>query len=200
MRFAPECKWGANAGLDVARQILEPIKQRNPAITYADLWTLAGAVAVEHVGGPKVSVSSARYPHGPHCCSIALILVPLAQSSLLHTRSRRFRGARAARTRRTAPRPWRTGDCPTRGRAATTSARSSTGWASGERAHGAKRGREAERERERGRDREREGERKGEREGARGREQCARSPACPASHRLHPSAIPPPAATARSLR
>ncbi len=55
MRFAPECKWGANAGLDVARQILEPIKQRFPAISYADLWTLASVVAIEHMGGPKIT-------------------------------------------------------------------------------------------------------------------------------------------------
>jgi hypothetical protein len=51
MRFAPEAEWGANAGLAVARQLLEPIKAKFPWISYADLWTLAGAVAIEEMGG-----------------------------------------------------------------------------------------------------------------------------------------------------
>jgi len=54
MRFEPESAWGANAGLDVARQILEPIKQKFPDISYGDLWTLASVVAIEHMGGPRV--------------------------------------------------------------------------------------------------------------------------------------------------
>ena len=41
MRFSPECNWGANAGLKIARDFLEPIKKKY-GITYADLWTLAG--------------------------------------------------------------------------------------------------------------------------------------------------------------
>jgi len=55
MRFHPEASHGANAGLGVARQILEPIKNANPNISYADLWTLAGVVAIEEMGGPKIS-------------------------------------------------------------------------------------------------------------------------------------------------
>ena len=54
MRFSPEAKWGANAGLDIARKLLEPIKAKYPGISYADLWTLAGVVAVESMGGPKI--------------------------------------------------------------------------------------------------------------------------------------------------
>lgn len=54
MRFPPESVWAANAGLKVARELLEPIKQRFPWITYADLWTLAGATAVEEMGGPHI--------------------------------------------------------------------------------------------------------------------------------------------------
>jgi len=54
MRFAPESGWGANAGLAIARDLLEPIKQKFPWISYADLWTLAGAVAIEEMGGPNV--------------------------------------------------------------------------------------------------------------------------------------------------
>eukprot|EP01039_Chlorochromonas_danica_P001869 gene1869-2045_t len=54
MRFAPESEWGANRGLKVARDFLEKIKQKHRHISYADLWTLAGAVAVEAMGGPVI--------------------------------------------------------------------------------------------------------------------------------------------------
>lgn len=55
-RFAPESDHGANAGLAVARKLLEPVKEKYPWISYADLWTLAGATAIEAMGG------------GQHCC------------------------------------------------------------------------------------------------------------------------------------
>lgn len=54
MRFNPEAKWGANAGLGVARAALEPIKEKHPEISYADLYTLSGVVAVEEAGGPTI--------------------------------------------------------------------------------------------------------------------------------------------------
>jgi cytochrome c peroxidase len=54
MRLAPESNWGCNAGLDVARKFLEPIKAKHPHLSHADLWTLAGATAVEAMGGPAV--------------------------------------------------------------------------------------------------------------------------------------------------
>ena len=54
MRFHPEAAWGANAGLDVARAKLEPIKAQFPGITYADLWSLAGTTAIEEMGGPDM--------------------------------------------------------------------------------------------------------------------------------------------------
>ena len=50
MRFDPEADWGANAGLDVARRALEGVKEKNPDVSYADLYTLAGVVAVEESG------------------------------------------------------------------------------------------------------------------------------------------------------
>jgi cytochrome c peroxidase len=55
MRFAPESEWGANAGLQGARDFLEPLKKKYPGITYADLWTLAGVVAIENMGGPEIA-------------------------------------------------------------------------------------------------------------------------------------------------
>lgn len=60
MRFAPESEHGANAGLAVARSLLEPIKAKYPWISYADLWTLAGAVAIEAMGGPEIKWQPGR--------------------------------------------------------------------------------------------------------------------------------------------
>lgn len=54
MRYEAEGGDPANAGLQHARVFLEPIKAEHPWITYADLWTLAGVVAIEAMGGPKV--------------------------------------------------------------------------------------------------------------------------------------------------
>jgi cytochrome c peroxidase len=60
MRFNPEATWGANAGLGVARDALEPVKAKHPEISYADLYTLAGAVAVEEAGGPTIAFRTGR--------------------------------------------------------------------------------------------------------------------------------------------
>ncbi|KAG2175151.1 hypothetical protein INT44_007639, partial [Umbelopsis vinacea] len=60
MRFKAEAEDGANAGLDVARQALEPVKAKHGWISYADLWTLAGCVAVEQMGGPHIPWAGGR--------------------------------------------------------------------------------------------------------------------------------------------
>ena len=60
MRFNPEAKWGANAGLTMAREHLEKIKAANPSISYADLYTLSGVVAVENAGGPTIPFRAGR--------------------------------------------------------------------------------------------------------------------------------------------
>ena len=60
MRFKPECDHGGNAGLGIARKLLEPIKAKHPEISYADLYILAGVVAVEEMGGPKVGFKYGR--------------------------------------------------------------------------------------------------------------------------------------------
>jgi len=54
MRFSPEKHYGGNAGLDVARNLLEPVKAKFPGLSYADLYTLCGVVAIEEMGGPKI--------------------------------------------------------------------------------------------------------------------------------------------------
>jgi cytochrome c peroxidase len=60
IRFSPEKDWGANAGLDIARDALEAVKEKFPTLSYADLYTYAGVVAVEEAGGPKISFSTGR--------------------------------------------------------------------------------------------------------------------------------------------
>jgi cytochrome c peroxidase len=54
MRFREELAHGANAGLDQAVAWLEPVHAKHPSVSYADLYTLSGAVAVEAMGGPPV--------------------------------------------------------------------------------------------------------------------------------------------------
>lgn len=54
-RFSPEADHGANAGLGIARDLLEPVKKQFPWISYSDLWTLAGVVAIEEMGGMEAS-------------------------------------------------------------------------------------------------------------------------------------------------
>jgi len=60
MRYEIEGGDPANAGLQHARVFLEPVKAAHPWITYSDLWTLAGAVALEEAGGPKIAWAGGR--------------------------------------------------------------------------------------------------------------------------------------------
>lgn len=54
MRYEKEGGDPANAGLQHARKFLEPVKEKHPWISYSDLWTLAGCVAVHSMGGPHI--------------------------------------------------------------------------------------------------------------------------------------------------
>jgi cytochrome c peroxidase len=66
MRFLSESGHGANAGLAIARERLEKVKAKYPGLSYADLWTLAGCVAIESMGGPKIAWRPGRTDHaGP---------------------------------------------------------------------------------------------------------------------------------------
>lgn len=63
MRFenTGEALFGANAGLDVARSLVQPIKDSVAAdMSYADFWALAGIVAVKSMGGPTVTFRIGR--------------------------------------------------------------------------------------------------------------------------------------------
>lgn len=49
-----------NKGMDTAVKFLEPVKQRHPMVTYADLYQLAGIVAVRVTGGPIIEFAPGR--------------------------------------------------------------------------------------------------------------------------------------------
>eukprot|EP00656_Telonema_subtile_P018680 TRINITY_DN20118_c0_g1_i1.p1 TRINITY_DN20118_c0_g1~~TRINITY_DN20118_c0_g1_i1.p1 ORF type:complete len:200 (+),score=54.40 TRINITY_DN20118_c0_g1_i1:241-840(+) len=60
MRFSPEADHGGNAGLNWARNMLEPVKAKYPNLSYADLYIFAGKVAIEAMGGPEVGFRAGR--------------------------------------------------------------------------------------------------------------------------------------------
>ena len=60
MRFAPEAGHGANAGLAAARARLEAVKRAFPAMSYADIWSLAGVCALQEMGGPPLAWRAGR--------------------------------------------------------------------------------------------------------------------------------------------
>jgi cytochrome c peroxidase len=60
MRYEAEGGDPANAGLQHARKFLEPVKEKHSWITYADLWTLAGVVAIKEMGGPSIPWKGGR--------------------------------------------------------------------------------------------------------------------------------------------
>ena len=69
MDYGPEAGHGANGGLAVARSLLDPVKAQFPSISYADLYTLAGVVAIEEMGGPTIPWAPGRSdaPDGSSC-------------------------------------------------------------------------------------------------------------------------------------
>ncbi|KAL3641253.1 putative L-ascorbate peroxidase 7, chloroplastic [Castilleja foliolosa] len=60
LRFEIELKHGANAGLVNALKLLQPIKDKYASVTYADLFQLASATAIEEAGGPKIPMKYGR--------------------------------------------------------------------------------------------------------------------------------------------
>jgi catalase (peroxidase I) len=61
MRFpGGESKHDANAGLNWARDMLEPIKKKHPNMSYADFWSLTAIVAIKVMGGPDVAWRAGR--------------------------------------------------------------------------------------------------------------------------------------------
>uniref|UniRef100_A0A0D9W550 L-ascorbate peroxidase n=1 Tax=Leersia perrieri TaxID=77586 RepID=A0A0D9W550_9ORYZ len=69
LRFEVELKHGANAGLVNALKLVQPIKDKYPNISYADLFQLASATAIEEAGGPKIPMTYGRVDvTGPEQC------------------------------------------------------------------------------------------------------------------------------------
>ena len=63
IRFKEELSHGANGGLDTAMIWLDPIYKkynRDADLSYADLYTLAGAQAIETLGGPAIKWRAGR--------------------------------------------------------------------------------------------------------------------------------------------
>lgn len=56
IRFAPEIKHGANAGLAGAVALLEPVKTAFPDLSYADLFQMASARSILLAGGPIIDM------------------------------------------------------------------------------------------------------------------------------------------------
>lgn len=59
MRFDAEANDPENSGLEKAKVLLAPIHKQFPWLSLADLWILAGYVAIEAAGGPRM-----RFAHG----------------------------------------------------------------------------------------------------------------------------------------
>ncbi|XP_042385234.1 probable L-ascorbate peroxidase 6, chloroplastic/mitochondrial [Zingiber officinale] len=69
LRFEIELKHAANAGLVNALKLIQPIKDKYPNITYADLFQLASATAIEEAGGPQIPMKYGRLDvSGPEQC------------------------------------------------------------------------------------------------------------------------------------
>ncbi|CAK7334241.1 unnamed protein product [Dovyalis caffra] len=60
IRNSKELAHAANSGLKIAIDFCEEIKAKHPKITYADLYQLAGVVAVEVTGGPTIDFVPGR--------------------------------------------------------------------------------------------------------------------------------------------
>ncbi|CAO2831338.1 unnamed protein product [Amaranthus hypochondriacus] len=60
VRFTQELNRPPNKGMENAIRLCESIKRKHPDITYADLYQLAGIVAVEVTGGPTIEFVPGR--------------------------------------------------------------------------------------------------------------------------------------------
>ena len=63
MRFESEAADPENAGLEVARAFLEPVRKKFPNVSYSDLWILAAYVGLEYTGGPVIDFRGGRVDH-----------------------------------------------------------------------------------------------------------------------------------------
>jgi Peroxidase len=61
IRFEPEIKHGANNGLSGAIALLEPVKEKFPEMSYADIFQMASARSIELASGPKIDMKYVNY-------------------------------------------------------------------------------------------------------------------------------------------
>ncbi|KAI0141074.1 mitochondrial cytochrome c peroxidase [Hypoxylon sp. NC0597] len=69
MRFSPEGDHGANAGLKIARDFLEPVKAKYPWISYSDLWIIGGIAAIQEMQGPTIPFRPGRQDRDAAACT-----------------------------------------------------------------------------------------------------------------------------------
>lgn len=87
MRFSGgEAGHGANAGLQIARDLLAPIKQKNSDFSNADFWSLSACVAIEVMGGPRISWRAGRPDAGTGSDSVPDGRLPDATQGSSHLR------------------------------------------------------------------------------------------------------------------
>lgn len=90
-RFEPESTDEANNGLSIIRDLLHPIHARHPDVSLADLWTLAGACAVEFLGGPAVPHKLGRCDHADGALCPPNGRIPDASKGAAHLRETFYR-------------------------------------------------------------------------------------------------------------
>lgn len=60
IRYVPEMGHAANAGLDNAINLMKPLKEKYPNVSWADLFQMGSATAIELSGGPKIAMRYGR--------------------------------------------------------------------------------------------------------------------------------------------
>lgn len=86
MRFLPESGDDANAGLGISRAMLHPVVKAHPEVSAADIWTLAGCVAIELMGGPVIPFNFGRTDASSGASCPALGRLPDAAQGAQHLR------------------------------------------------------------------------------------------------------------------